>query len=369
MTESLDLADRRILFELDCNSRQSLSELARRVRLGRDLVSYRLERLQQQGILNRCAILVNPYKLGMTVYKTYLKVETNRARVAELIAALDRHPNTYWLAETSGEWDIVFSILARTPKEFYDFQNQIFSDFSDILINFSVHTLVNYWWFPKKYLLGSRWQEERQKLDLSSERDGTIMNGWGFHEPEFTFGTTPDEYLLDDLESGILELLRKDSRLSYADLAERLNSTPAIVKYRMEKLQERGVIAGYRVDLDLSALGMTLFKVLVHQRDYDVKKELEFREFCRDHPNISCYVQQIGSHKVEFEVQAKDYQQFNAIMDEVRERFAKYIRTMDYIVIRRDHHHRTPCSVFAGRRQVSAAPLIHQPDSRLLVAN
>lgn len=362
MVEELDLADRRILFELDCNSRQSLSELARRVRLGRDLVSYRLERLQQQGVLNRCATLVNPYKLGMTVYKTYLRVETNRTRVSELITALDRHPNTYWLAETSGEWDIVFSILARTPKEFYDFQNRIFSDFRDIIINFNVHTLVNYWWFPKKYLLGARWQEERQKLDLSSETNGRALNGWGFHEPEFTFGATPDEILLDDLENGILNLLSKDSRLGYAELAERLNATPAVMKYRVEKLEERGIIAGYRVDVDLACLGMNLFKVMVHQRDYDVKKELEFREFCRDHPNISCYVQQIGSHKVEFEVEAKDYQQFNAVLDEVRERFAKYIRTMDYMVIRKDYHHRMPCSMFPKRCKVEGIKILPTPD-------
>ena len=368
MTEELDLADRRILFELDCNSRQSLSELSRRVRLGRDLVTYRIERLQQSGILNRCALLLNPYKLGLTVYKTYLRVETNRTRVAELVAALDKHPNTYWLAETYGEWDFVFSILARTPKEFYDFQNQIFSDFRDIILNFSVHTLVNYWWFPKKYLLGSRWQEERQKLDLSLEQGGRAINGWGFHEPEFTFGTTPDEYVLDELENGILDLLSKDARLGYAEIAERLGSTAAVVKYRIEKMQERGVMAGYRVDLNLEKLGMNLFKVLVHQRDYDVKKELEFREFCRDHPNISCYVQQIGSHKVEFEVEAKDYPQFNAVVDEVRERFAKYIRTMDYMVIRKDYHHRTPCSVFAQKR-ISGSSAILPSREKVLLAS
>ena len=43
------LLDRRILYKLDCNSRQSLSELARSVRLGRDLVTYRIDRLRSEG--------------------------------------------------------------------------------------------------------------------------------------------------------------------------------------------------------------------------------------------------------------------------------------------------------------------------------
>lgn len=351
MTPSLDLADRRILFELDCDSRQSLSELARRVRLGRDLVSYRLDRLHSSGILKRCSLMINPYKLGLTVYKSYLRLETNKSRVAELIACLDKHPSTYWLAECYGEWDLTFSLVARTPKEYYDFQDSVLSNFNDIILGFNVYTLVNYWWFPKKYLLGPRWQEERAKLScvppsIAAKR---AVNGWSFHTPEFTFGTTPDQYMLDELEFRMVNLLGKNARLGFAELAASLGTTPAVVKYRLEKLENLGVVAGSRVDVDQSMLGMTLFKVMVHLRDYDVHRELEFREFCRQHPQISAYVQQIGAHKIEFEVEAKDYSEFNVVVDEVRERFSKFVRTMDHMVIRKDYHYRTPCNVFEAR--------------------
>ena len=73
MTYELDLLDRRILFELDCNSRRSLSEIARKVRLGRDLVSYRIERMKDLGVLKRCAAMVNPYKMGLTAYKDFTR--------------------------------------------------------------------------------------------------------------------------------------------------------------------------------------------------------------------------------------------------------------------------------------------------------
>lgn len=360
MQAELDLADRRILFELDCNSRQSLSELARKVHLGRDLVSYRIERLQNSGLVNRFSLMINPYKLGLTVYKTYLKLETNRTRVAELVAALNTHRSTYWVAETYGEWDLIFSILARTPKEFYDFQDHILSDFNDIVLNFNVYTLVNYWWFPKKYMLGQRWQNYRNEAEACSIKSARALNGWSFKTPEFTFGTTPDQVTLDQLEYKLVDLLSKNARLSYAELSQQVGSTPSVVKYRLEKLESLGVIAGYRVDIDRSLLGMNLFKVMVHLRDYDVKNELQFREFCRQHPHISCYVQQIGAHKVEFECEAKDYAEFNAVVDEVRERFSKYIRSMDYMVIRKDYHHRTPCNVFATQYANQSTELLQQ---------
>lgn len=99
--------------------------------------------------------LINPYKLGYTIYKTYLKLEVNRERWTQLVAFLNKHPNTFWLAECYGSSDLIWGIAARTPKEAYDIQNQLFSDFSDVVMSYNVYTFVNTWWFPKKYLLGS----------------------------------------------------------------------------------------------------------------------------------------------------------------------------------------------------------------------
>ena len=362
MIEQLDLADRRILFELDCNSRQSTSELARKVRLGRDLVEYRIDRLQSLGIVKRFCMLTNPYKLGLTLYKTYLRLETNRPRVSELLAYLDQHPRTYWLAECYGEWDLIFSHLAHTPKEFYDFQDKLFSNFKDIIVEFNVYTLVNYWWFPKKHLLGARWENEwKTALEIANSKTDSqtssskSMSGWSFETPEFTFGTTPDEYKLDELEYRLIDLLGNNSRLSCAELADILKISSSVVKYRLDKLVQLGIIAGFRVDIDRSALGMNLYKVMVHLRDYDVQKELEFREFCRKHPNISCYVQQLGNCKIEFEVEAKDQNEFNAIIDEVKERFSKHIKYMNYLTVRKDYHHRLKClSFYPGYNQAKS---------------
>ena len=335
----LDAFDRKILFELDCDSRQSISQISKRVRLGRDLVNYRIDKLQEQGILKRCSALVNPYKLGLTVYKTYLKVEINRDRLSELIEYLDRDPRTYWVAECHGKWDIVFSILARTPLEFYTFQDRLFSDFRDLILGYNVYTLVNYWWFPKKYLLGNRWRDEWRSGETQADVAQKIR-GWNFETPEFAFGTTPEHYMLDALESKLLESIGDNAKASTAELARQLNVAPSVVTYRLGKLEAQGIIAGYRVDIDQAILGTTLFKVMVHLRDYDREHEIAFREFCRQHPLITCYVQQIGDCRLEFEVEAKNYGEFHELMDEIRELFSKYIRYTDYMVIHKEYHHR-----------------------------
>ena len=353
MSEPMDSYDRRILFELDCNSRRSLSEVSRKVRLGRDLVTYRIERLASAGILKRCTALINPYKLGYTVYKTYLKLEAQKDRWTQLVQCLDQHPATFWLAECYGKWDLAWCVLARTPKEAYDMHGEVFSDFRDIIPSYNVCTLVNNWWFPKKYLVGESAVE---------------VQGWRFELPEFTLGTTPAQYTLDKVEAGIVRLLSRNSRLSTTEMADSLGSTPAVVKYRLEKLEQIGVIAGYRVDIDRSLLGMTLFNVQVQPRDYDVEKERAFQVYCKNHPQVLEYTQQLGDCKIEFVVEARDYAQFSRVMDEMREKFPAFIRGLDYLMIKRDYFHRTPARVFGEAGQEATLGQLERESGITLVA-
>lgn len=352
MSISLDAYDRKILFELDCNSRRSLSDLARRSKLGRDLVASRLDRLHKNGILRHCTALINPYKLGYTIYKTYLKLDASRDRWSKLILFLNNHPATFWLAESYGSWDLIWGIAARTPKEAYDIQNKLFSDFNDTVTKYSVYTFVNNWWFPRKYLLGSTVRE---------------VSGWNFKVPEFTVGNSPAELALDDIERGLVALLSRNSRLSTTELAEMVGTTPAIVKYRIQKLEDAGVIAGYRTDIDRSVLGTTLFNVQVQPNNYDAAKEQEFQEYCRSHPLILEYIQQLGDCKLELVIEARDYLQFSGVIDELRDRFAGFIRGIDYLMIKRDLFHRTPRNIYGDwkiceEKRECGAPVVEVVD-------
>ena len=47
----IDLKDRKILYELDLNCRQSNTQIGKKVGLKRDVVSYRINRLQEEGVI------------------------------------------------------------------------------------------------------------------------------------------------------------------------------------------------------------------------------------------------------------------------------------------------------------------------------
>jgi len=62
------------------------------------------------------------------------------------------------------------------------------------------------------------------------------------------------ELLLDTRNVELLELLSADPRTSTSELARRIGMSAPAVRERVQRLQESGVIKGYRLDIDSRAL-------------------------------------------------------------------------------------------------------------------
>jgi Lrp/AsnC family leucine-responsive transcriptional regulator len=60
---------------------------------------------------------------------------------------------------------------------------------------------------------------------------------------------------LDELDRRILELLVEDGRRSASELGRRVGLSPAAAKRRIDRLEQLGVIRGYRAVLDHARLG------------------------------------------------------------------------------------------------------------------
>jgi Lrp/AsnC family leucine-responsive transcriptional regulator len=71
-----------------------------------------------------------------------------------------------------------------------------------------------------------------------------------------------DPQILDEINVAILELLRDDARLSVAELARRVGLSPPATRERIARLEERGVITGYRAEIDSRALGYPIAAVV-----------------------------------------------------------------------------------------------------------
>jgi Lrp/AsnC family transcriptional regulator, leucine-responsive regulatory protein len=67
---------------------------------------------------------------------------------------------------------------------------------------------------------------------------------------------------LDDLDWRLLEALQNDGRASYADLGRRVGLSPSAVTERVRRLEESGVITGYRCEVDPEKLGLAIMALV-----------------------------------------------------------------------------------------------------------
>jgi Lrp/AsnC family leucine-responsive transcriptional regulator len=72
------------------------------------------------------------------------------------------------------------------------------------------------------------------------------------------FTYAPPHALLDEVNIRILEELRRDPRLTMTALGRRIGMSAPAVTERVRRMEEAGVIRGYRLDLDAAALGLPL---------------------------------------------------------------------------------------------------------------
>lgn len=66
------------------------------------------------------------------------------------------------------------------------------------------------------------------------------------------------EEALDEVNVRLLEELARDPRLSMAELGRRVGMSSPAVTERVRRMEEAGVIRGYRLELDPAALGLPI---------------------------------------------------------------------------------------------------------------
>jgi len=68
-----------------------------------------------------------------------------------------------------------------------------------------------------------------------------------------------ENYVLDDVDRELIELLQEDARYTAIELAEAVGVSDNTVHNRMDRLESEGVVTGYTATVDYDRIGLDLF--------------------------------------------------------------------------------------------------------------
>lgn len=97
---------------------------------------------------------------------------------------------------------------------------------------------------------------------------------------------------LDEIDRKILQILQTDSRLTNAELSERVMLSPTPCLRRVKRLEAEGYIQGYRATVNRHKLGLSVMVFVQITLDQQVESALEvFEAAIHKRPEIlSCYL-------------------------------------------------------------------------------
>jgi Lrp/AsnC family leucine-responsive transcriptional regulator len=94
-----------------------------------------------------------------------------------------------------------------------------------------------------------------------------------------------DVDVLDERDLEIVAALQEDARATYADVAQRVGLSASSVHDRVRKLEQAGVIRGYRAIVDPDALGL-LITALVAATPLDPQQPDDLPDRLADFPEV-----------------------------------------------------------------------------------
>ncbi|MFC6491152.1 Lrp/AsnC family transcriptional regulator [Nitratireductor sp. GCM10026969] len=138
---------------------------------------------------------------------------------------------------------------------------------------------------------------------------------------------------LDDRDLKILAILQKEGRISKTALAERVNLTPAPCWERLKRLENAGIITGYRADVALNRIAPHV--VVFMAAELEGHRAENFQLFERWVKNIDeivgCWAVGGGFDYI-LQVVAPDIDAYQRLVDQLLEARLGLVRYFTYIV-------------------------------------
>ena len=315
MTIKLDFKDRKILYELDKNSRQSNAAIAKKVGISKQVVGFRLKRLAARKVITYYTI-IDIARLGFTAHKIFLRLQDFDAeKERALIKYLQTNPNILWAASCDGKFDFAFSVWAKNMEQLDDALKEFSKNFGESSAEKQMASIIRGDYFVRDYLVDEK---------IASSR------------PSF-FGSMIRQEKIDEIDSQVLFELGKSARVQSIELAQKISVGAGVIAGRIKRLEKCSIIQGYNIVPNESQYPYLHYKVLVGVHPMSIAQEKSFAEYCKVTENIVYLAKTLGPWEFEIDLEVESAEQFRRIMMNLKTQFKEIIKDYSALHIYQVH--------------------------------
>jgi Lrp/AsnC family leucine-responsive transcriptional regulator len=132
--------------------------------------------------------------------------------------------------------------------------------------------------------------------------------------------------MLDERDLAILRALQADARTTLADVGRKVGLAPSSVHDRVRKLEQLGVITGYRAEVSADALGLFV-TALISVTPLDAREPDDLPERLIEFPEIEDCHSVAGAENYVLKVRTRTTADLEELIRRIREKAAVQTRT------------------------------------------
>lgn len=305
---NLDILDKKILLELDKNSRQNYSKLAKKLNTSQQVITYRVNKLVEEGIITQFMTSFSTISIGFTVIaKFYIQFTgINKKTEYSIFNNLLNNKDVNWVCKTLGEYDLFTAIMVKNIEEVASFKNELIQKYGNYINNYEISFLQKAWTLPRNFLLNKKTELLKPAL---------------IHKPV--------TIKLSDIDKKIMREIVNNSRINSVDLSKKLNINVKTVISKIKEYEKKGIIQGYRININRSKLNLKYYKVFIKLRSYNQMELKKFQSYCLSQNYLIHFIENMGKYEYEMEMEMPNSEEMQELVKEMRNSYSEIIETIE----------------------------------------
>jgi DNA-binding Lrp family transcriptional regulator len=305
MAIKLDKIDKKILICLNNDASLPISQLAKRLKISREVCTYRINRLEQNNIIAGFITLINTRVLGYEDNLVCIQVRgVGKSEKSEILSRLKKHPFIKWVINSTGSWDIIISCGSRNKIELSKIIEAVKSMLGSNLISLEILPSIGLY------------KDETFDFIIGKEEVAGLK--------AYSSAPSPD-FKLTDSDLKILKAIALSARKPTTKIAQETELAFDTVNKRVKAMIKNNVIRKKQAVINVSNLGYWTYWLILRIQNFDEKLENTIREFVKSEPHIIFADRLLGPWDARIEVCAKDPAHFNGVFNRIKEQFKEYL--------------------------------------------
>ncbi len=135
---SVDKNDLIILYQLSQNSQISNLDLAKKLKLSKDTIKYRINKLESEKLILQYRPVINYSVLGFSINSVLIKTNHNPQDIEKFENNVKNHNSILWATKTFGYYNYIVYVITKDLEEFHEVINDMKENFGNVMKTYEI---------------------------------------------------------------------------------------------------------------------------------------------------------------------------------------------------------------------------------------